>query len=61
MTPEDAHEVNAIEYGGRMGGEYLESIGKFNLTELSKEEWQMFCQCICTNYAREMAKDFIPY
>ena len=46
---EDAEKTSYL-YGGRNGGEYLESIGKFNLAELTKEEWLTFLECVCKNY-----------
>lgn len=36
--------------GGNQGGEYLESIGKFNLEALSEEEWGDFCRKIVGGY-----------
>lgn len=48
-------EIKCAELGGKMGGEYLQSIGKFNLIELSKEEWLIFCQCICKEFHRAHA------
>lgn len=33
-----------------MGGEYLESIGKTDLTTLTSEEWEEFLFCVCLNY-----------
>ncbi len=46
---EDIERV-AYLYGGKNGGEYLEEIQKFNLAELTKEEWLSFLECICKNY-----------
>jgi hypothetical protein len=40
----DAYERRAIEEGGGVAGEYLQSIGKFNLAELTPEEWDEFCR-----------------
>ena len=49
-------EKKAVEAGGKMGGEYLESIGKFNLMELSREEWLIFCECVCKEYHEKHAE-----
>ena len=43
-------EVDAQWHGGLMGGEYLEELKKTDLATLSKEEWQMFLQCVCRAY-----------
>jgi len=48
-------ELEAVEYGGAMGAEYLESIGIFDLTKLSKEQWLTFCECVCKNYHNKIA------
>ena len=55
-------ELEAVEYGGAMGAEYLESIGIFDLTKLSKEQWLTFCECVCKNYHTKRAElDSIPF
>lgn len=61
MTPETQHEIDSILYGGRMGGEYLDEIGKTDLATLTKAEWQTFLECVCLNYAVKKASDYIPY
>lgn len=43
-------QLEAIQFGGSCGGEYLEEIGKTDLTKLTPEEWQTFIQCVCLNY-----------
>ncbi len=45
-------DIERLSYfhGGKNGGEYLESIKKFNLAELTEEEWLSFLECICKNY-----------
>lgn len=46
-------EILAILYGGQMGGEYLESINKYSLDQLTPEEWQTFLVTVCFNYHAE--------
>ena len=48
-------ELEAVEYGGAMGAEYLESIGIFDLTKLSKDQWLTFLECVCKNYVQKEA------
>ena len=43
-------EKAAAAYGGAMAGEYLESIGKFSLADLTPQEWETFCEVMCCNY-----------
>ncbi len=35
---------------GKAGGAYLEKINKFDLTKLTKEEWDKFIEIICTEF-----------
>lgn len=46
----EENEKLAYIYGGQMGGEYLDEIKKYNLAQLSKEEWFTFLECVCKNY-----------
>ncbi len=52
-------ELEAIEYGGRMGGEYLDEIKKTDVGSLSKKEWDAFIGCVIAGYLHKMAE--IPY
>jgi hypothetical protein len=36
--------------GGAMGGEYLDSLGKTDLAQLSVEEWHTLIEVIVTGY-----------
>ncbi len=40
---------------GKAGGAYLESIGKYDLTKLTKEEWDTFVETICAEF------DWLPF
>lgn len=55
MQP-DNWELPAIEHGGAMGGEYLESIGKTDLAQLTADEWSIFISCVCLNYHSKRAE-----
>lgn len=46
-------ETPAIQYGGAMGGEYLESIGITDLQLLSPDQWQTFLVTVTSNYHAE--------
>jgi hypothetical protein len=46
----------AYLHGGRMGGEYLESIKKYNLAELSPDEWLTLLECTCKAYHIEFIR-----
>jgi len=53
------HEAEAASYGGKMAGQYLESIGVFSLGQLTGEQWQTFCEVMCINYHMKAAS-FAP-
>ena len=54
-----AEESSAVD-AGKVGGKYLESIGKYNLIELSKQEWTTFIQTVCSEYAVLLHERLIP-
>jgi hypothetical protein len=43
-------ELDILQCAGQAGGEYLDSIGKFNLEALSGDEWTTFLQAIIGKY-----------
>lgn len=49
-------ELDAIDAGGQCGGEYLDEIGKTDLSTMTEDEWRTFCRCIVTGYIGEMQK-----
>lgn len=53
-------EMNAVIAGGRNGGEYLESIGKTDLADLSADEWTQFLLCVIGGYT-EHFKNEAPF
>jgi hypothetical protein len=50
MIDPTPNERAAMTQGGAMGGEYLDSLGKTDLAQLSTEEWQTFVEAIVTGY-----------
>tara|TARA_R110000868_G_scaffold126673_1_gene333914 strand:- start:224 stop:559 length:336 start_codon:yes stop_codon:yes gene_type:complete len=60
-------EKNLVSQAGKAMGEYLESIQKYNLVELTKEEWQQACECLVHEYCTGRIKklddlnDEIPF
>lgn len=44
------HEIETCKIAGRDGGEYLDSIGKYDLSKLTSEEYQTFIQCVCMSW-----------
>ena len=50
MIDPTPNERAAMAHGGAMGGEYLDSLGKTDLTQLSLEEWQTLIDVIVTGY-----------
>lgn len=58
MIDPTPNEAAAMIAGGRMGGEYLESIGKSDLATLTETEWDVFIEAVVTGYCdhlRELA------
>lgn len=58
--PQDAQpeEKAAAAYAGSKAGEYLESIGVFDLSELTEEQWQTFCEVMCLNYVSKKLEKY---
>lgn len=46
----EKNEKTAYLYGGQNAAEYMKSIGKIDLSQLTGEEWLTFCECMCKNY-----------
>lgn len=47
-------EINAMMTAGQKGGEYLEAIGKTDLTSLSQDEYMCFIDAVCTGFCEYM-------
>lgn len=56
MNDMEDYQIEAARYAGRMGGEFLEEIGKTDLATLSAEQWDAFVRCVCMNYATKEAE-----
>ena len=50
----DAFEEKAIKHGGHEAGAYLDSLGKYNLAEMTDDEWATFCACLVKGYGEHM-------
>ncbi len=50
MIDPTPNEIAAMEYGGRMGGEYLDRLGKTDLARLTGKQWAVFVETIVTGY-----------
>lgn len=53
-------ELAAMEEGGVLGGEYLDSIGKSDLGQLTEDEWLTFLRCVVSGYIEEMQRRVAP-
>lgn len=49
IDPTD-EEKHLLETASRNGGEYLESIGKTDLAQMTKTEWMTFIEAVVTGY-----------
>lgn len=56
-------EAKARQVGGQSAGQFLESIGVFDLRDLSPDQWDLFLQRFLEGYAAQMriAADDIPF
>jgi hypothetical protein len=56
MAPKtlSAHELMALDEAGEVAGAYLESIGKFDLAQLSQTEWIEFLRTVLNSYGDKM-------
>lgn len=54
MIDPTPNEIAAMVHGGRMGGEYLDSIAKTDLAMLTPEEWRIFVEAVITGYCDHM-------
>lgn len=50
MIDPTPNERAAIRRGGEMGGEYLESVRKTDLSRLTETEWLTFVEAVITGY-----------
>ena len=50
MIEPTPNERAAMEHGGAMAGEYLDSLGKSDLAQFSLGEWQALIEVIVTGY-----------
>jgi hypothetical protein len=46
-------ELDALLLAGEAGGQYLESLGRYDLSALSQEEWTTFLSCVISKYQDE--------
>lgn len=50
----DAFEKKALRLAGDEAGQYLEQIGKTDLSKLDEPEWHQFCEKMLTAFERNM-------
>lgn len=66
MIDPDEQERVALLAGGRMGGEYLESIAATDMAMLDEGQWFQFLRCVVGGYQEAMlaiqqATDGLPH
>lgn len=52
-------ELLAAETAGKLGGKYLETIGIYDLSKLSKEQWLKFLEIVCSEYAVVLSESLL--
>jgi hypothetical protein len=58
MVDPTPNEQDALEAASQTAGEYLESLGKTDLAQMEREEWESLIESVVTGYAdrlRELA------
>jgi len=55
MRQDEFLHVEKLAVGGERGGAYLDQIGKFDLSDLSQDEYRKFCQEVIAGYRVAMA------
>lgn len=62
MNDATPNETEAVMFGGEMGGEYLDSLGRTNLAALSGDEWKQFLFCVVGGYVSKISEyNSIPF
>lgn len=46
-------ELDALMLAGEAGGQYLESLGRYDLSALAPDEWITFLSCVISKYQHE--------
>ena len=60
----DEIERKAVGKGGQAAGAYLDQIGVFDMSKLTRDQWESFCLTLFRESAAEMqriADDEIPF
>ncbi|MCW5678437.1 MAG: hypothetical protein KIT65_10885 [Xanthobacteraceae bacterium] len=50
----DFYEKKALRLAGEEAGQYLDQLGKTDLSKLDEPEWHQFCEKMLTGYERNM-------
>jgi hypothetical protein len=56
-----AYELFSLDDAGAAAGAYLESIGKFNLADLSGDEWTTFLKTVLASYGDKMRERLLSH
>lgn len=51
----EENEIKLLKRAGQMGGEYLDSIGAFDLRLLTDKQWHTFLECVCKEFMYQLA------
>lgn len=56
MIDPNEKELIALDHGGAMGGQYLESLGRYDLSKLSQDEWRQLIRCVVGGFSDSLIK-----
>jgi len=61
----DPYELAAVGDAGKVGGAYLDTIGKTDLAELEPEEYRVFCRKVIEGFGaslrRQLVEGAVPF
>lgn len=61
MNDFSKNEETAIEFAGKMAGEYMAEIGKTDLATFTKDEWMTFLKVVYGNTCKQLGELEVPF
>lgn len=58
MIDPNEHEGAALRHAGQLGGEYVESLGKTDLSAWSEKEWAMLIDVVVTAFQDKLREAY---
>lgn len=58
MIDPNEHEEAALRHAGQLGGEYVESLGRTDLSHWSEKEWAMLIDVVVTAFQDKLREAY---